>query len=67
LEKQYQVEYHFLFMKSSGIQLEIIREFIEAEKIAPIIDRIVLLNDIQKAFDYSESGRAKGKVIIKIK
>lgn len=67
LEKQYQVEYHFLFMKPSGIQLEIIREFIEAEKIVPIIDRVVLLDDIQKAFEYSESGRAKGKVIIKIK
>ncbi|MGA3598876.1 NADP-dependent oxidoreductase [Lysinibacillus agricola] len=67
LEKQYEVEYHFLFMKPSRIQLEIIREFIKAKKIAPIIDRIVLLNDIQKAFEYSESGRAKGKVIIKIK
>ena len=54
-------------MKPSGIQLEIIREFIEAEKIVPIIDRVVLLDDIQKAFEYSESGRAKGKVIIKIK
>lgn len=43
------------------------KECLEAEKIAPIIDRIVLLNNIQKDFDYSESGRAKGKVIIKIK
>ncbi|MGE8001203.1 NADP-dependent oxidoreductase [Lysinibacillus sp. NPDC093190] len=67
LEKQYQVEYHFLFMKPSGIQLKLIREFIEAKKIVPIIDRVVLMDDIQKAFEYSESGRAKGKIIIKIK
>ncbi len=67
LEKQYEVEYHFLFMKPSGTQLEIIREFIEAKKIVPIIDRVVLMDDIQKAFEYSESGRAKGKVIVKIK
>ncbi|MGM7635009.1 NADP-dependent oxidoreductase [Bacillus sp. Hm123] len=67
LEKQYQVEYHFLFMKPSGIQLEVIREFIEAKKIVPIIDRIVLMDDIQKAFEYAESGRAKGKIIVKIK
>ncbi|WP_264989140.1 NADP-dependent oxidoreductase [Lysinibacillus piscis] len=67
LEKQHKVQYHFLFMKPSGAQLAIIRELIEAQKIKPIIDRVVSFPDIQKAFDYAESGRAKGKVIIKIK
>lgn len=37
LEKQYQVEYHFLFMKPSGIQLELIREFIEAKKLSLLL------------------------------
>ncbi|WP_042474244.1 NADP-dependent oxidoreductase [Bacillus ndiopicus] len=67
LEKQYKVQYNFLFMKPSGAQLATIRELIEAQKIKPIIDRVILFEDIQQAFDYSESGRAKGKVIVKIK
>lgn len=67
LEKKHQVEYHFLFMKPSGKQLEIIRELIEAGKIIPIIDRVIPFDDIQKAVAYSESGKAKGKIIVKVK
>ncbi|MFD1416062.1 NADP-dependent oxidoreductase [Oceanobacillus jeddahense] len=67
LEKQYQVQYNFLFMKPSGEQLNKIRELIEAEKIKPLIDQVVPFEDTQKAMEYSESGRAKGKIVIKIK
>ncbi|WP_040984529.1 NADP-dependent oxidoreductase [Oceanobacillus jeddahense] len=67
LEKQYQVQYNFLFMKPSGEQLNKIRELIEAEKIKPLIDQIIPFEDTQKAMEYSESGRAKGKIVIKIK
>ncbi|GAA0340229.1 NADP-dependent oxidoreductase [Oceanobacillus oncorhynchi subsp. oncorhynchi] len=67
LEKQYQVQYNFLFMKPSGEQLNKIKELIEAEKIKPFIDRVIPFEDAQKAMEYSESGRAKGKIVIKIK
>lgn len=67
LEKQYQVQYNFLFMKPSGEQLNKIRKLIEAEKIKPLIDWVIPFEDTQKAMEYSESGRAKGKIIIKIK
>ncbi|WEG13430.1 NADP-dependent oxidoreductase [Pullulanibacillus sp. KACC 23026] len=67
LEKQYNVTYTFLFMKPSGEQLEIITELIESGKIKPVIDRIYPFEEAQKALDYSEAGRAKGKVILKIK
>jgi len=67
LEKQYQVQYNFLFMKPSGEQLNKIKELIEAEKIKPLIDRVIPFEDAQKAMEYSESGRAKGKIVIKIK
>lgn len=67
LEKRYQVSYHFLFMKPSGEQLAIITELIEAQKIKPIIDKVIAFENIAEAFSYSESGRARGKVIIKIK
>ena len=67
LEKQYNVKYTFLFMKPSGEQLKIITELIESGKIKPVIDRIYPFEEAQKALNYSETGRAKGKVILKIK
>lgn len=67
LEKQYDVKYSFLFMKPSGRQLEIISELIEAGKIKPVIDQIFSFEEAQKAMEYSELGRAKGKIVLKIK
>ncbi|TCZ80986.1 NADP-dependent oxidoreductase [Paenibacillus albiflavus] len=67
LEKQHNVTYTFLFMKPSGEQLDIITELIESKKIKPVIDRIFPFEEAQKAMEYSESGRAKGKIILKIK
>lgn len=67
LEKQYNVKYTYLFMKPSGEQLSIITDLIESEKIKPVIDRIFPFENAQKAMEYCESGRAKGKIILKIK
>ncbi|WP_026568584.1 NADP-dependent oxidoreductase [Bacillus sp. UNC41MFS5] len=67
LEKKHNVQYTFLFMKPSGEQLRIISNFIEAGKIKPIIDRVFPFEDAQKAMEYAESGRAKGKIILKIR
>ncbi|MBJ8051039.1 NADP-dependent oxidoreductase [Bacillus cereus] len=67
LEKKHNAQYSFLFMKPSGDQLRIIANYIESGQIKPIIDRIFPFEDTQKAMEYSESGRAKGKIIVKIK
>ncbi|KIZ28964.1 NADP-dependent oxidoreductase [Bacillus cereus] len=67
LEKKHNAQYSFLFMKPSGDQLSTIANYIEAGKIKPVIDRIFPFEDAQKAMEYSESGRAKGKIIVKIK
>jgi alcohol dehydrogenase len=67
LEKKHNVEYTFLFMKPSGEQLRIIANFIETGKIKPVIDRVFPFEDAEKAMEYAESGRAKGKIIVKIK
>ncbi|WP_078380696.1 NADP-dependent oxidoreductase [Sutcliffiella halmapala] len=67
LEKKHNVQYTFLFMKPSGEQLRIIADYIEAGKIKPVIDRVYPFNEAQKAMEYAESGRAKGKIILKIK
>jgi alcohol dehydrogenase len=54
-------------MKPSGEQLKIITELIELGKIRPVIDQIFPFEEAQSALEYSETGRAKGKVILKIK
>jgi alcohol dehydrogenase len=54
-------------MKPSGEQLNVIKGYIEGGLIKPIIDKVYLLKDAEQAFHYLESGRAKGKVVIRIK
>ena len=67
LEKKHNAQYSFLFMKPSGDQLRTIANYIKAGQIKPIIDRVFPFEDAQKAMEYSESGRAKGKIIVKMK
>ncbi|MBX0353892.1 NADP-dependent oxidoreductase [Bacillus toyonensis] len=67
LEKKHNAQYSFLFMKPSGDQLRTIANYIEAGQIKPVIDRVFPFEDAQKAMEYSESGRAKGKIIVKMK
>lgn len=67
LEKKHNAPYTFLFMKPSGEQLRIIANYMETGKIKPIIDRVLPFEDAQIAMEYVESGRAKGKIILKIR
>ncbi|SEG71183.1 NADP-dependent oxidoreductase [Paenibacillus sp. UNC499MF] len=67
LEKKHHVQYTFLFMKPSGEQLRVIANYIETGKIKPVIDKVFPFEDAQKAMEYAESGRAKGKIIVKIR
>ena len=52
-------------MHPSGQQLREITELIEVGKIKPIIDKVYDFKNT-KALEYSESGRAKGKIIVKM-
>ncbi|MBB6669394.1 NADP-dependent oxidoreductase [Cohnella nanjingensis] len=67
LEKKSRSSYHFLFMKPSGAQLKVIKEFIEEGRIKPVIDKVFQFKDAGLALQYLESGSAKGKVVVKIK
>lgn len=67
LEKKHRVQYTFMFVKASGEQLSTITNFIESGEIKPIIDRVFPFDDVEKAMKYSETGRAKGKIILKIR
>jgi len=63
--KQFTVNYTYHFMKDSGLQLHIIRDYYEQGKIQPIINRVLAFSQTQDALAYMESVRAKGKVLIK--
>lgn len=67
LEKKQNAQYTFLYMKPNGNQLSIIANIIESGGITPVIDKVFSFEDTQKAMEYSEVGRAKGKIIVKIK
>ena len=58
--------YKFIFMHPNGAHLEAIKSLIEDEKIKPIIDTIYPFSESIDAFSHLASGRAKGKIVIKI-
>ncbi|REH00788.1 NADP-dependent oxidoreductase [Flavobacterium aquicola] len=57
----------FLFMRAEGTQLSQITKLIEAGVIKPVIDKIFPFQQTNEALSYVETGRSKGKVVIKIK
>jgi alcohol dehydrogenase len=65
--KRRNVDYSFLFMKASGSQLRQITPLIESGVIRPVVDKIFPFSATNEAMTYVESGRAKGKVVIKVR
>jgi NADPH:quinone reductase-like Zn-dependent oxidoreductase len=65
--RRLQVGYAFLFMKASGSQLQQITPLIESGAIRPVIDKVFPFDATNEALAYVESGRAKGKVVIKVR
>ncbi|RUV73954.1 MAG: NADP-dependent oxidoreductase [Mesorhizobium sp.] len=61
------VRYSFLFMAANGEQLTKITSLVESGVIRPVIDRVFPLELTHEALAYIEQGRAKGKVVIKVK
>jgi NADPH:quinone reductase-like Zn-dependent oxidoreductase len=61
------VNFSFLFMKASGNQLSEITSLINAGIIRPIVDKVFPIEKINEAISYVDTGRAKGKVVVKVK
>lgn len=64
--KQKNVEYTFVFMRADGAQLREISALIESGAIRPVVDKVLPFKDTSEALAYSESGRAKGKVVVQM-
>lgn len=59
--------YKMIIMSPNGQQLQDIRKLAEDQAITPIIDKTFPFSESIAALLYQKSGRAKGKIIIKIK
>jgi alcohol dehydrogenase len=65
--KRHGVSYSFVFMRADGGQLSQIATLIDTAAIRPVIDRVFPFESTKEAMAYVETGRAKGKVVIKIR
>lgn len=61
------VGYSFLFMWAQGDQLGKITSLIESGIIRPVIDRTFPFEQTNEALAYVETGRARGKVVVKVR
>jgi len=64
--KRQHVNYSFLFMRANGEQLSKISALIDSGDVRPVVDRIFPFEAVNEALAYVETGRAKGKVVIKV-
>ena len=60
------VNYRFIFMKSLSEELAQIATLVAKGVIKPVVDRIFPISECQSAIEYSASGRARGKIIIRV-
>lgn len=67
LAKKRDVAYSFLFARPEGAQLREIGKLVESGKIQPVIDKVFPFEQAKEALDYLAQGRAKGKVVVRMK
>lgn len=60
------VSYRSALRASDGHKLAKITELIEAGKIRAVVDKVFPLEELDKAHTYSETGRARGKIVISV-
>jgi NADPH:quinone reductase-like Zn-dependent oxidoreductase len=65
--KKYGVRGAYFFVQSNGKVLAELANLIDSGKIKPVVGKIFSLDEIKKAHELSQSGRAVGKIVIKIR
>ena len=66
LERAGHGKLQLLSMKSNLSDLELLHALVESGEVVPVIDRRYALRDTPDAIRYLESGRARGKVVIRM-
>jgi NADPH:quinone reductase-like Zn-dependent oxidoreductase len=67
LAKLRQLSYSFLFVRPDGDQLAGIGELIESGRIRPLIDKVFPFDEAKEGLDYLAQGRARGKVVVRLR
>ncbi len=65
--KRLGVNFSFLFMRAQGEQLNQITKLIELGVLKPVMDKVFPFEQTNEAMSYVETGRAKGKVVVKVR
>ena len=58
--------YNMIFVRPGTRQLTILTDLYKEERIVPVVDKVFPLAEAQAALDYSQSGRAKDKIVLKV-
>lgn len=61
------IDYSFLFMRADGNALREIAALMDAGAIRPVVDRVYPFEATNEALAHVDSGRARGKVVIKVR
>jgi alcohol dehydrogenase len=64
--RKHKARYEYFFVHADGEQLREIARLVERGAITPLVDKVFRLDEVRDALAYSESGRATGKVVIKV-
>ena len=64
--RKHQARYEYFFVHADGERLRDIAGLVESGAITPLVDKVFRLDEVREALAYSESGRATGKVVIKV-
>lgn len=67
IARRQRVTYSFVLMRANGEQLSQITSLIESAIIRPVIDRIFPFEATKEALSYLDTGRARGKVVVKLR
>ena len=66
LARKKRVRFEYLFMRASGEQLERLGALVDQGVIQPVVDKVFPFTAATEAISYVESGRAVGKVVIRV-
>jgi NADPH:quinone reductase-like Zn-dependent oxidoreductase len=64
---QYKARSGYIFVQSNGNTLETLRHLIDSGKLKPVVGSVFSLDEIKQAQELSQSKRAKGKIVIKVR
>lgn len=67
IANQYKARSGYIFVQSNGTILETLAHLIDTGKLKPVVGSVFSLDEIKQAQELSQSKRAKGKIVIKVR